>query len=100
MLSNATLTAWIDQHHRKKRQAECDAAQTANVTKEKRNENQIDQCVRRRSGEGSALLYRSAGVREEGRLQPGAVPVAHGGLGRGPGRYPTAIGAQQQPGGQ
>src|SRR6266851_630250 len=32
MLSNATSTAWINQHQRKGRQGEDDAAQTANVT--------------------------------------------------------------------
>src|SRR6266699_1668895 len=41
----------------KERQGEDDAAQTANLTKEKRNENQTDQRVRRRPGEGPALLY-------------------------------------------
>src|SRR5215471_4020098 len=41
MLSNATSTTWINRHQRKGRQGEDDAAQTANVTKEKRNENQI-----------------------------------------------------------
>src|SRR6266481_5756412 len=33
MLSNATLTAWINQHQRKGRQGEDDAAQSANVDK-------------------------------------------------------------------
>src|SRR5216683_2245101 len=83
----------------KERQGEDDAAQTANLTKEKRNENQTDQRVRRRPGEGPALLYRSAGLREEGRFQPGAVSLAHGGLTRGPGRYGAAARAQRQPGG-
>src|SRR3954464_41567 len=46
---------------------------------------QSDERVRRRSGEGTALLYGSAGLREEGRLQPGAVSLAHGGLAPGPG---------------
>ena len=51
MLSNATWTAWSNpnerqRHQRKGRQVEADAAQTANVTKEKRNENQIDQHIR------------------------------------------------------
>jgi len=39
MLSNATSTAWNSQHQRKGRQGEDEAAQTANVTEEKRNEN-------------------------------------------------------------
>ena len=54
----------------------------------------------RRPGEGPALLYRSPGLLEEGRLQPGAVSLAHGGLTRGPGRHGAAAGAQRQPGGQ
>src|SRR5690348_11684606 len=114
MLSNATSTAWIDlnraqrapnalcarQHERKGRQAE-DAAQIASVTKkEKRNENQTDQRVRRRPGEGAALLYRNGGLRKEGRLQPGAVSLADSGLARGPGRHRTPVSAQQQPGSQ
>src|SRR5450755_666491 len=99
MLSNATSTAWNSQHQRKGRQGEHDAAQNANVTKEK-NEDQTDQRVRRRPGKGPALLYRSAGLREKGRLQPGAVSLAHGGLTRGPGRHGVAAGAQQQPGDQ
>jgi len=61
MLSNATSTAWINQHRRKGRPRENDAAHTANVTKEKRVENQTDQRVRRRPEEGPALLYRSLG---------------------------------------
>src|SRR6266567_792883 len=100
MLSNATSTAWISQHQQKGRQGEDDAAQTARATQEKRNEDQTDQRVRRRPGEGPALLYRSAGLREEGRLQPGAVSLAHGGLTRGDGRHGAAAGTQQQPGGQ
>src|SRR6266496_1229718 len=100
MLSNATSTAWISQHQRKGRQGDDDAAQTANVTKEKRNENQSDQRIRRRPGAGPALLYRSAGLREEGRLQPGAVSLAHSGLTRGPERHGAAAGAQRQTGGQ
>src|SRR6266851_10276632 len=100
MLSNATSTAWISQHQRKRTQGEDDAVQTPNVTKEERNENQTDQRVCRRPGEGPALLYRSARLREEDRLQPGAVSLAHGGLTRGPGRHGAATGAQQQPSGQ
>src|SRR5438552_15885112 len=86
MLSNATSTAWISQHQRKGRQGEDDAAQTANLTKEKRNEDQTDQRVRRRPGEGPALLYRSARPREEGRRQPRPAPLAHGGHTSRPGR--------------
>src|SRR6058998_2597779 len=100
MLSNATSTAWISQHQRKGRQREDDAAQTANVRKEKRNENQSDQRVRGRPGKGLALLYGGSGFCQEDRLQSGAVSLAHGGLTRGPGRHGAATGAEQQPGGQ
>src|SRR5438093_9058795 len=48
MLSNVTSTAWISQHQRKGRRGEDDAAQNANFTKEKRNENQTHQSTRRR----------------------------------------------------
>src|SRR6202011_5049881 len=44
MLSNTTSPAWIDQHQRRGRQEE-DVAQTANVIKEKRSENQSDQHI-------------------------------------------------------
>src|SRR4029077_19077748 len=83
-----------------KEDKEDDAAQTANVTKEERNENQTDQRVRRRPGEGPALLYRSARLREEDRLQPGTISLAHGGLTRGPEGHGAAPGAQQHPSGQ
>ena len=46
MLSNATLTAWTKPCQRKGRPGQNNAARPANVTKEKRNENQIDQRVR------------------------------------------------------
>jgi hypothetical protein len=46
MLSYATSTAFISQHQRKE-QGEDDAAQTVNIAKERRNENQSDQSVRR-----------------------------------------------------
>ena len=46
MLWNYTSTAWINQRQQKGREGEDEAAQTANVTKEKRNENQTDQRVR------------------------------------------------------
>jgi len=46
-------------------------------------------------------VYRTRpGLREESRRHPGAVPMAHGGLTRGPGRHGAAAGAQRQPGGQ
>src|SRR5438094_9497150 len=71
MLSNATSTAWISQHQRKGRQREDDAAPTANVAKEKRNENQSDQRIRGRPGQGPALLYGGTGLCQEDRFQSG-----------------------------
>src|SRR5216683_4054377 len=100
MLSNATSTAWINQHQRKGRQGEDDAAQTVNVTKEKRNENQNDERIRGRPGQGPALLYGGIGLCQEGRFQSGPISLADRGLTRGPGRHGGAAGAQQQPGGQ
>src|SRR5437879_1442012 len=105
MLSNATSTAWINQHqgprHQPKaRQGEEDAAQNANPTKEKRNENQSDQHIRGRPGQGPALLYGGTGLRQEGRFQSGPISLADRGLTRRPGRYGAAAGAQQQPGRQ
>jgi hypothetical protein len=41
------------------------------VTREKRNENQTDRRLLQRPGEGPALLYRKAGLREEDRLSQG-----------------------------
>src|SRR5216684_4584725 len=86
MLSNATSTAWINQHQRKGRQGEDDAAQPANVTKEQRNENQGDQRIRGRPGQGPALLYGGAGLCQENRFQPGPLSLADRGLARGAGR--------------
>src|ERR1700688_881594 len=97
MLSNATSTAWISQHQRKGRQGEDDGAQTANVTKEKQNENQIDQRIRGRPGQGPALLYGGTGLCQEGRFQPGPISLADRGLARGAGRHAAAAGAEQQP---
>src|SRR6266481_865404 len=105
MLSNATSTAWNvhhqrGQHQRKERQGEDDAAQTANVTKEKPNENQTDQRIRGRPGQGPALLYGGTGLCQEDRFQSGPISLADRGLARGAGRHSVAIGAEQQPGGQ
>src|SRR5260370_5093158 len=97
MLSNASSTGWISQHQRKGRQGEDDAAQTANVTKEKRNENQSDQHIRGRPGQGPALLYGGTGLCQEDRFQPGPISLADGGLARGAGRHCAATGAEQQP---
>src|SRR5437588_3538680 len=89
MLSNATSTAWvkINQRQRKGRQGKDDAAQTANVAKEKRNENQSDQPIRGRPGEGAALLYAGTGLCQEDRFQSGPISLADGGLARGAGRH-------------
>src|SRR5262245_10610049 len=86
MLSNATSTAWINQPARKGRQGE-DAAQTADVTKEKRNENQTDQRIRGRPEQGPGLLYGGTGLCQEGRFQSGPISLADGGLARGARRH-------------
>src|SRR2546426_11024593 len=97
MLSNVTWTAWISQHQRKGRQGEDDAAQAANVTKEKRNENQSDQRIRGRPGQGPSLLYGGTGLCQEGRFQSGPISLADCGLARGAGRHGAAAGAERQP---
>jgi len=56
------------ERRRKRRPGEDDAAQTANVTKEKRNENQSDQRIRGRPGQGPALLYGVPGLCQEDRF--------------------------------
>src|SRR5467141_1771193 len=100
MLSNATSTAWISQHQRKGRQGEDDAAQSANVTKEKRNENQSDQRIRGRPGQGPALLYGGARLCQEDRFQSGPISLADCGFARGAGRHRAATGTEQQSRGQ
>src|SRR5947209_5816553 len=101
MLSNAISTAWISQHQRKRRgQGEDDAAQTANVTKEKRNEDQTDQRIRGRPGQGPALLYGRTGLCQEGRFQSGPISLADRGVARGGGRHGAPAGAEQQRRGQ
>src|SRR5215472_1325034 len=97
MLSNATSTACIIHHQRKERQGEDDAAKTASVTKEKRNENQSDQPVCRRSEQGPPLLYGGTGLCQEDRFQSGPISLADRGLSRGAGRHGAAAGAEQQP---
>src|SRR4029453_330762 len=86
MLSNATSTAWISQHQRKRRRGEGDAAQSATGKKEERNENKADQRIRGRSGQGPALLYGSTGLCQEGRFQSGPISLADRGFARGAGR--------------
>src|ERR1041384_7054270 len=83
MLSNATSTGWISQHQRKGREGEDDAAQTANVTEEKQNENQSDERIRGRPGQGPALLYGGTGLCQEGRFQTGPISLADCGFARG-----------------
>src|ERR1700730_11046317 len=99
MPSSATSTGWVHQRQRK-RQRENHAGQTASLTQEKRNENQSDQRIRRRPGEGPALLYGGARVYKEDGLFAGAISLADRGLARGAGRHGVAAGAEQQPGSQ
>src|SRR5580704_19349299 len=87
MLSNATSTAWISPRQRKGRHGEDDAAQTANLKKDKRNENQADQRIRGRPGQGPALLYGGTGLCQESRFQSGPISLADRGLARGAGRH-------------
>src|SRR5262245_9535221 len=87
MLWNATSTAWINQHEQKGRQGERHAPQTANVTKAKTNEKQVDQRIRGRSGQGPALLHGDTGLCQEGRFQSGPISLADRGLGRGAERH-------------
>src|SRR6202050_135458 len=100
MLSNATSTEWKSGQQRKAKQGKKDAAPTANVTKEKGNENQSDQRIRGRPGQGPALLYGGARVYKEDGLFAGALSLADRGFARGAGRHGVAAGAEQQPGSQ
>src|ERR1700758_4646216 len=97
MLLNATSTAGNHQPQRKAKQIEGAAAQTANLTKEKSNENQTDQRIRRRPRQGPALLYRRPRLCQEGRFPSGPVSLADRRLARRAGRHAVAAGAQQQP---
>src|ERR1700722_10966179 len=85
MLSNASWTAWKNQRQRKRRQGKEDAVQTANKTKENRSENQSNQRIRGRPGEGFALLYGGARLHKEDGLFAGAISLADRGLTRGAG---------------
>src|SRR2546425_1389734 len=87
MLSNATSTACISQHQRKGRQGEDDAAQTANVAKEKRNENQSDQRIRGRPGQCPSLLYAGTALCQKDRFHSEPISLADRGLARGAGRH-------------
>src|ERR1700740_2219560 len=87
MLLNATSTAWIQPNQRRGRQGASNAAQTANLIKEKRNENQSNYHLRRRPGQGPALLYRGPRLCQEDRFQPGPISLADCVLARGAGRH-------------
>jgi hypothetical protein len=56
------------------------ARDIATAAEENTHENQSHESLRRRPGEGAPLLYRSAGLCEEDRLQPGTVSLAHSSL--------------------
>src|SRR5579859_3428459 len=87
MRSSGTWTAWGNRHRAKPQQRRgrhaTGAAQTANITKEARSENQVDERIRKRPGQGPALLYGRTGLCQEGRFQPGAISLADGGVARG-----------------
>src|SRR6266478_2093457 len=100
MLSSATSTAWSSQLQRKGRQRDDDAAQTANVTKEKSNETQSNQHIRGRPRQGPALLYGGTPLCQENRFQPGPISLADGGLARRAGRHGVAVGDERHPGGE
>src|SRR5712691_10024369 len=70
-----------------KEDKEDDAAQTANLTKEKGNENKSDQRIRGRPEQGPELLYRGTGLCQEDRFQSGPVSLADGCLARGAKRH-------------
>src|SRR5260370_25325175 len=84
----------------KEDKGEDDTAQTANVTKEKRNENQSDHPIRGRPGQGPALLYGGTGLCQEDRFQSGPISLADRGFSRRVGGHGAAAGAQQQRRGQ
>src|ERR1700758_4690524 len=97
MLSNATSTAWIKQHERKRNPKGRRRGPNRERDKEKRNENQSDQSIRGRSGQGPALLYGGTGLCQEDRFQSGPISLADRGLARGAGGHRAAAGAEQQP---
>src|SRR6516164_6201248 len=97
MLSNVTSTAWISQRRQKVSPRKAKAPQSANTAKEIGNENQTDHPVCGRSGEGTALLYRGAGLYQEGRFQQRPLSLADGGLGRGAEWHRAAASVEQQP---
>src|SRR6185437_15048612 len=64
--------------------------------RQRRNENQSDQRIRGRSGQGPALLYGGTWLCQEDRLQSGPISLADRGFARGARRHGTATGAEQQ----
>jgi hypothetical protein len=61
------------------------------------NEDQVDQRVRDRSGKGSALLHRRAGLHQESRFQQWAVSLADRGLTRRAGRNELQLALNDNP---
>src|SRR5579863_5204257 len=85
MLWNGFSTAWSGQegrvrHQKQKRRQKNNATLAADGTKEKANENQSDQHIRGRPGQSTALLYGSAGLCQENRLQSRSLSLADGGV--------------------
>src|ERR1700691_2131365 len=92
MLSNATLIVWgkldrLNQHQRNGRLRRRRRGPKRGVTKEKRNENQSDQRIRRQPRHRPALLYGGTGLCQEDRFQSGPISLADRGLARGAGRH-------------
>src|ERR1700693_1111980 len=102
MLSNATSTAWINQRQRKAYQRKGRLRRRRRGPNRERdkgetNENQSDQRIRGRPGQGPALLYGGTGLCQAGRFQSGPISLADRGLARGGGWHSAAAGAEQQP---
>ena len=75
--------------------------QPTNVTTEElADEDQVDQRVRRRPGQGAALLHRCAGLHQEDRFQQWSVSLADRRLARRARRNRAAARAQRQSCGQ
>src|SRR5260221_1695070 len=92
MRSNATSTA---------RTSRPDARPArGGVAKEEHDEDQADQRLRGRPGEGAAFLHRGPGFHQEDRLQPGALSLADRGLARRAGGHRAAARAERRPRGE
>src|SRR5580698_4227237 len=96
MLSNAISIAWTSPNTRKGRPPK-NRIRIEKTKKEKQNEDQSHQHLRRQSGQSPALLHGSSRLHKEGRLQPGTISLAHGGAVRRSQRRRAATRAQQQP---